>query len=68
MELITYQALLSNPENVARIQALRREIERLGGTVSIGPPSKVGMVLVLLKLPEGLLPQRLFPGIPFYPI
>ena len=68
MKLITYQALLSNPQNVARVQAAKGQIERLGGRVSIAPPSKVGMVLVLLELPETHQPDQFFPGIPFYPV
>lgn len=68
MKLITYQALLSNPQNVARVQSARDEIERIGGRLSVAPPSKVGMVLVLLELPESYRPDQFFPGIPFYPV
>jgi hypothetical protein len=68
MRLITYQALLSNPDNLARVQAARHEIERLGGRVTIAPPTKSGMVAVILELPEGVHPEDLLPGIPFYPL
>jgi hypothetical protein len=68
MKLITYQALLSNPQNVARVQSTRGEIERIGGRLSVAPPSKVGMVLVLLDLPEAYRPDQFFPGMPFYPV
>ena len=68
MRLISYQALLSNPQNVARVQAAKGEIERLGGRLSISPPSNVGMVLVLLELPDTYRPEQYFPGIPFYPV
>ncbi len=67
MRLITYQALLSNPQNVARVQAAKGEVERLGGRLSVAPPSNVGMVLVLLELPDMYRPDQLFPGMPFYP-
>jgi hypothetical protein len=67
MRLITYQALLSNPQNIARVQAAKGEVERLGGRLSVAPPSNVGMVLVLLELPDTYLPDQLFPGVPFYP-
>jgi hypothetical protein len=67
MRLITYQALLSNPQNVARVQAAKGEIERAGGRISVAPPSKVGMVLVVIELPEAYRPDQFFPGMPFYP-
>jgi len=67
MGIITYQALLSNPDNIRRIDAARREIERAGGRVEIGAPNAVGMVLVLLRLPAEITPDLLLPGIPFYP-
>lgn len=66
--LSAYQALLSNPASAARVQALRREIERTGGKVSIAPPTKVGMVLVILELPVGITPEQFFPDLPFYPM
>lgn len=68
MKLITYQALLANQQNVATIRARIREVERVGGRITIAPPTKVGMVLVLLELPEGYSPDQFFPGIPFYPM
>lgn len=68
MRLIAYQALLSNPENVARVQAARREVERVGGRVSLAPPTKAGMVAVILELPEGYRPEQFVPGLPFYPM
>jgi hypothetical protein len=68
MQLRAYQALLSNPQNVARVQALTRDIEQVGGRVSVAPPTKVGMVLVILELPEGYTPDQFFPGMPFYPM
>jgi hypothetical protein len=68
MKLIAYQALLANPQNVATVQARKREVERIGGRLSIAPPTKVGVVLVILELPEGYAPDQFFPGIPFYPM
>ncbi len=68
MKLIPYQALLANPQNVATIRARKREVEGVGGRVEIAPPTKVGMVLVILELPEGQSPDQFFPGIPFYPM
>jgi hypothetical protein len=68
MRLIAYQALLSNPENLARLQAARREIERVKGKVSIAAPNKAGLTLVILELPEGYTPDQFVPGLPFYPV
>ncbi len=68
MRLIAYQALFGNPRNVAQVQAARPLIERIGGRVSIGAPSKAGMVLVILELPEGVPPDYYLPGMPFYPM
>jgi hypothetical protein len=68
MKLIAYQALLSNPDNLARIQDARREIERRGGRVTFATPTKTGMVAVVIELPEGTRPEDIVPGIPFYPM
>ncbi|HEV2237817.1 MAG TPA: hypothetical protein VGR57_14255 [Ktedonobacterales bacterium] len=68
MKLVTYQALIANPASVAQIRAAQRDIERAGGRVHIAPPTKVGMVLIILELPEHLTPDQLFPGVPFYPL
>jgi hypothetical protein len=68
MKLVQYQALLSNPDNLARIQAVRREIERVGGRVTFSSPTKSGMIAVLLDLPEGYRPEEILPGVPFYPV
>jgi hypothetical protein len=68
MQRILYQALLANPQNVAAVQARKRDVERIGGRVEIAPPTNAGMVLILLELPQGTLPEQFFPGIPFYPV
>lgn len=66
MQLITYQALLSNQGNVARVEAARQQIERIGGRVHMASAQRVGMVLVTLELPEGCSPEMIFPDLPFY--
>jgi hypothetical protein len=68
MKLIAYQALLASQQTVAAIRARIREVERGGGRVEIAPPTRVGMVLVILELPEGYFPDQFYPGIPFYPM
>lgn len=66
--MIAYQAMLSNPSNVARVRAAQRGIEQVGGQVNISPPTKVGMVVVILYLPAGYAPDEFLPGLPFYPV
>ncbi len=68
MKLIQYQALLANPQNVASVRACQRDIEHVGGQLEIAPPTRVGMVLVILELPVEYAPEQFFPDIPFYPI
>jgi hypothetical protein len=68
MRMVAYQALLSNPDNLARLQAAKREIERAKGRVSIAAPNKAGLTLVVLELPEGSTPDQFVPGLPFYPV
>jgi hypothetical protein len=67
MKLIIYEAILSNPDNIARVQAVRRTIEAAGGKVTLSPPTNVGMVVVTLALPPGDRPDQFLPGLPFYP-
>jgi hypothetical protein len=68
MRMIAYQALLSNPDNLARVQAARRAIERANGRVSIAAPNTAGLILVVLELPEGFTPSQFVAGLPFYPV
>lgn len=66
--MVAYQALLSNRDNPARMQAAKGEIERAKGRVSIGAPNTAGLTLVVLELPEGYTPDQFVPGLPFYPV
>ena len=66
MKLIQYQALIASPQNVANVRARKNEVERVGGRIAIAPPTRVGMVLVILELPLGYTPEQFFPDIPFY--
>ena len=66
--MLVYQAMLSNPDNLARIQSAKREIERVKGRVRIAAPTKGGLTLVVLELPEGYTPDQFVPGLPFYPV
>jgi hypothetical protein len=68
MQLIVYQALLPNPENIARVAAMRPQIERIGGRVHLATAQRVGMMLITVELPQGYGPEAFFPDLPFYPI
>ena len=68
MNLITYQALLANPQNIAEVKSRIRDVERVGGRVEMAPPTAAWMVLILLHLPADISPAQLFPAIPFYPL
>ncbi len=68
MQMVAYQAMLSNPDNLARVLAAKREIERVKGRVRIAGPNTAGLTLVVLELPEGYTPDQFVPGLPFYPV
>ena len=68
MPLIVYEAILSDPRNLAQVQAARRAIEAVGGWVQREPPTKEGLVVVILALPKGYAPKQFIPGLPFYPV
>ncbi len=67
MRLIAYEAILSDPRNLAQVQSARRAVEAVGGRLLIEPPTKAGMSVVTLYLPEGYVPKQFLPGLPFYP-
>jgi hypothetical protein len=58
--------MLSQPDNLACVQADRRAIEAVGRQVSMAPPSKTGLILVTLRLPGGYRPEQFLTGLPFY--
>src|SRR5258708_40161585 len=64
MKRITYQALLSNPQNGARVQSARGEIERIGGPRCVAPPSPGRRGLGLPERPAAYPPQRVSPALP----
>jgi hypothetical protein len=68
MPLRVYEAILSLPASIARIQAAQRAIERVGGSVKLAPATSSGMVLVTLVLPDPHRPHDFFPDLPFYPV
>lgn len=65
--LLTYEAVLSNTNNLARVTAARHAIERAGGKLRTTPMQHNGMTLVVLTLPDTYTPDVFLPGLPFYP-
>ncbi|HEX5156868.1 MAG TPA: hypothetical protein VFW17_06615 [Ktedonobacterales bacterium] len=68
MPMKVYEAILAHPASVARVVAARPAIERAGGSVKLAPPTRSGMVLATLMLPDQYTPQDFLPGLPFYPM
>lgn len=68
MPLVVYEALLGQPESVARVRALENAIKQAGGKIKITPVPRTGMVAVTLWLPETYHPDEFLPDVPFTPI
>ena len=66
MPVKVYEAILAHSASVAQVLAARPAIERAGGTVKFAPPTKSGMVLATLILPDQYTPRDFLPGLPFY--
>jgi hypothetical protein len=63
-----FEAMLTRPESLMRVQAARPEIERIGGRMEIQPSGTRDLSLVLLRLPEPYQPDDFLPDIPFFPV
>ena len=63
---IVYQAQITLPATLARIEAARSIIELAGGNVEIFTTSTPGLTIVRLMLPESLPPEAVLPGVPFF--
>lgn len=68
MGVRVFEAVLAQPDSLARIRAQQRAIERVKGSVKLAPPTVAGLVLVTLVLPEPLTPANFFPDLPFYQV
>lgn len=65
---ITYQAQVTLPATIARIQAAYDLILRAGGQLEFLATATPGLTIVRLSLPEDIPPEALLPGIPFFPL
>ncbi len=63
---VVYEALLTQSESLARVQAMRRQIEQIGGALRVEQSG--GAILVTLTLPAQYAPEQFFPDIPFFPV
>ena len=68
MDVVEYEAILSQQEAITAVRVASKRIASVGGAVEMSPPTRTGMVIVTLRLPENYQPQQFFPGLPFYPI
>ena len=68
MRLRTYQAQLTLPASLARVRAVRADIERVGGRVELIPTDTSGLTTARIRLPEQYQPEQFLPGLPFYPM
>lgn len=61
-----FQAQLTLPGSLARVQAATHAIEQAGGRVEIIPTATPGLTTVCLYLPPPYRPEQFLPGLPFY--
>lgn len=66
--LRAYQASVTLPATLQRIQGARERIARLGGEVEILPTATPGLTIVRLLLPKEVTPEAAVPGVPFFPL
>lgn len=63
---MVYEALLIQSDSLGRIQAMRQQIEQVGGALRIERAGTA--VLVTLTLPVQYAPEQFFPDMPFFPV
>jgi hypothetical protein len=65
---IVYQAQVTLPATLARIEAARSIIKLAGGKMEIFTTPTPGLTIVRLTLPASLHPDAVLPGVPFFPL
>jgi hypothetical protein len=63
-----FQAQLTLPASLMRVQVARPDIERVGGLLEFIPTDVSGLTTVRIHLPERYQPEQFLPGLPFYPM
>lgn len=61
-----FEAMLTRPESLIRVQEARPAIESIGGRMEIQPSGSADLTVVLLHLPEPYQPDEFLPEIPFF--
>ena len=64
----TYQAVLTRPDSIDRVRQVVRQIESVKGRVKIELTTTVGVVTVMLELPDPYTPEVFLPGLPFFEV
>lgn len=64
----TFQAVLTRVDSLDRVRQITRQIESVKGRVTIEPTATVGVVTVLLELPDPYTPEIFLPGLPFFEV
>ena len=63
-----FEAMLTRPESLIRVQEARPSIESVGGRIEIQPSGSPDLTIVLLHLPEPHQPDEFLPELPFFPV
>ncbi len=63
-----FEAMLTRPESLIRVQGARPAIESVGGRIEIQSSGSNDLTIVLLHLPEPYQPDEFLPELPFFPI
>jgi hypothetical protein len=63
-----FEAMLTRPESLIRVEAARPSIERIGGRIEIQPSGSPDLTIVLLYLPQPHQPDEFLPELPFFPV
>ncbi len=64
----TYQAVLTRPDSIDRVRQVARQIESVKGRVKIELTTTMGVVTVMLELPDPYTPEVFLPGLPFFEV
>lgn len=60
--------MLTRAESLDRVRQVTRQIESVQGRVTIERTATVGVVTVLLELPDPYTPDIFLPGLPFFEV
>lgn len=64
----TYQAVLTRSDSIDRVRQVARQIESVKGRVKIELTTTMGVVTVILELPDPYTPEIFLPGLPFFEV